>query len=322
LFGSAYDRILELEDEGLVLNAIGQLRGTGYSMAGMQASQCGIPSTERSNSRILTEMQCLGDVLSKFGYLSDFFVGGNKEFAGIGAYYKKHGNFRVSGYSELTAGLDPSKIESIEVSGIVDDGFLFSAALQRHSQLLIQSEPFAMVVETSDPHGKPSFLAGRCSESGKAEQTGDVGLAVECTTGLATEFIRTIRQGQAALRPDRPLRIVVLSDHLNHASSELAVRAEFEGFNTVLLLGDPAYAGRVIDRVGSMVDVYPTILDWLGFAKKPVAAGIGRSLLSDPPTLAENIGLTRETLSKIKDEEFLLRMLSVPYPVAPAPPSQ
>jgi phosphoglycerol transferase len=322
VFGDAYDPVAGLHAESLVLKSVGQMRGTGFSMAGMMASQCGIPSIERPGSRVLARMECLGDVLTRFGYLKDFFVGGDKEFGGIRKFYEENGGFRVSGYSEITAEMDPSEVESVVVSEIADDELLFSVALQRHTQLLMQSDPFALVIETSGPHGKPSFLARRCSGSGMAEQTDDVGLAVQCTTELAFEFIRTIRQRQATLRSERPLRIVLLSDHLNHASAELAVRDEFEGFNTVLLLGDPAYAGRVIDRVGSMVDVYPTILDWLGFARQPVAAGIGRSLLSQPPTLAENISLTRETLSTMKEEDVLLHMLSAPYPVAPALPSQ
>lgn len=322
VFGDAYDSIAVLQGESLVLKSIGQMFGTGHSMAGMQASQCGIPSIERHGSRILTEMQCLGDVLANHGYLKDFFVGGDKEFGGIQQFYEEHDGFRVSGFKEITAEMDPSQIESVAVSRIVDDETLFSVALQRHTQIMMQTEPFALVIETSGPHGAESFLARRCSDSGKVEKTADVGRSVKCTAELAFEFIRSIRQRQAALRSDRPLRVVLLSDHLNHASSNLPVRSELDGFNTVLLLGDPAYAGHVIDRVGSMVDVYPTILDWLGFARQPVAAGIGRSLLSERPTLAENIGLTHETLSTMKKEEVLLHMLGAPYPVAPEQPSQ
>jgi phosphoglycerol transferase len=322
VFGDVYDPVAGLDAESLVLKSVGQIRGTGFSVAGMMASQCGVPSVEDRSLRVFAKIECLGEVLSKFGYLNYFFVGGDKEFGGIRKFYEENGGFRVSGYSEITAEMNPTQIESAAVYKIADDELLFSAALQRHAQLLMQSDPFALVVETSGPHGIPSFLARRCSGSGKAEKTDDVGLAVQCTTELALEFIHTIRQSQAAFRSDRPLRIVLLSDHLNHASDELAVSTEFEGFNTVLLLGDPAYAGRVIDRVGSMVDVYPTILDWLGFARKPVAAGIGRSLLSEPPTLAENIGLTRETLSTMKEEDVFLQMLSAPYPVAAEPPSQ
>jgi phosphoglycerol transferase len=322
VFGDAYAPIAGLHAESLILKSVGQIRGTGYSMAGMMASQCGIPLTERKNSRVISEMECLGDVLNSFGYVKDFFVGSDSEFAGIREFYEKHGAFKVVGLEELFNTKLHGTNDTSVVYGVADDQAVFSAAAERHLQLLTSPAPFALVVETTGPHGKPSYLARRCSGSGKAEAVDDVGLAAQCTTALATEFISTIRQRQAELRPNRPLRIILLSDHLNHASSVLSVSAEYEGFNTVLLLGDPDYAGRVIDRVGSMVDVYPTILDWLGFARQPVAAGIGRSLLSEPPTLAENIGLTRETLSAMKEEEVFLQMLSAPYPVAPDPASQ
>jgi hypothetical protein len=60
----------------------------------------------------------------------------------------------------------------------------------------------------------------------------------------------------------------------------------------VIFLGGPDRPG-VIDRAGSMPDVFPTLLEWLGWADGPVAAGLGRSLLSDPMTLVEEFGKAR-----------------------------
>jgi phosphoglycerol transferase len=114
--------------------------------------------------------------------------------------------------------------------------------------------------------------------------TRTVGLLIDEVTG----FLDHIRAEQAAT--GRDLRIVLLSDHLNHTATLPKAGEGFAGFNTVILCGDPQRRGEVIDKPGSMVDVFPTLLDWLGWSDA-AAAGLGRSLLSDAPTLVEEFGI-------------------------------
>jgi len=314
VYGNSFEHIEALQSEALTLSSIGQLHGTGYSVAGMVTSLCGIPPVAPQHEYILAEATCLGDILRDFGYVREFFVGGNKEFGGIRLFYEEHGDFRVTGIEELRELGPPVFMDSAVVSEIADDEAVFSAALHRHAQIASIPQPLAMVVETSGPHGVPNYLSRSCSGTGKAEETDDAGMSVHCTTGLALSFIRTVQQRQAALRPDRPLRIIVVSDHLNHAAERLPAWEGIKARNTVLLAGDPRYDGRVIDRVGTYADVYATVLDWLGFAQRPVAAGIGRSLLSAPPTLAENIGLQKEDLQDLSERAVYLKMLRAFYP--------
>ena len=43
-----------------------------------------------------------------------------------------------------------------------------------------------------------------------------------------------------------------------------------------------------------MIDVYPTLLDWMGWLEdEEKRAGMGASLLSSDPTLVEELGLER-----------------------------
>ena len=46
-----------------------------------------------------------------------------------------------------------------------------------------------------------------------------------------------------------------------------------------------------VAKPGAMIDIYPTILDWMGLSVEPHAAGLGRSLLRDAPTVAEVHGI-------------------------------
>lgn len=314
VYGDSFEHIEALQSEALNFSSVGQLHGTGYSVAGMITSLCGIPPVFPPHEYILAEATCLGDIFRDFGYLREFLVGGDKEFGGIRVFYQEHGDFRVTGIDELRQLGPPVFSESAVVAAIADDEVVFSAALSRHAQIMSIPQPIAMVIETSGPHGVPNYLSRSCSGTGKAKETEDAGMSVRCTTGLALSFIRTIQQRQAAVRPDRPLRIVVVSDHLNHAAESLPAGEGFEDRNTVLLAGDPEYNGRVIDRVASNADIYATVLDWLGFAQRPVAAGIGRSLLSETATLAENIGLRKEDLRDLSEKTVFLNMLRAFYP--------
>lgn len=59
-----------------------------------------------------------------------------------------------------------------------------------------------------------------------------------------------------------------------------------------------------IDKLGSMLDVFPTVLDWLGLLNDVSGAGIGRSLLSDTPTLTEELG--QQEIGTILSRDALL----------------
>jgi hypothetical protein len=184
LFGDAYAPVAALEPEALTLTGVGQSEGTGWSMAGIVASQCGVP--------------------------------------------------------------------------LLPHGFLY------RNNYTIQRD----------------FMVGQtCRADDLAREAG-------CTLRLAAEFVADI-SARSVIR-DRQLAIVLLSDHLNH-SSMMARRLPYGARrNTVLMIGGPR-AGEVIARDASMMDVYPTVLAWLGFVAPDAGAGLGRSLLGDRPTLTEDI---------------------------------
>lgn len=166
---------------------------------------------------------------------------------------------------------------------------VLDTARKVHRDLAAGDQPFALIVETVGPHGPKGCLSRRWTNSGKAEETHDISRVVESLVEEVMEFLSDIR----AVRPvrGRDLRVVLLSDHLNHIARLPFAGAEHAGFNTVILWGDPARKGEVIDKPGSMIDVFPTLLDWLGWSEAPASAGLGRSLLSAPPTLVQEFGI-------------------------------
>lgn len=74
---------------GLDFTATAQLPGTDYTIAGMVASQCGIPlfapfegNASSSLSSFYPQSLCLGDILKNSGYQNWFIQGADLRFGG------------------------------------------------------------------------------------------------------------------------------------------------------------------------------------------------------------------------------------------------
>ena len=295
-YPGAYDPLRMLEPDALTFVNVGQIIGTGWSLAGMVASQCGVPLLPRGLiglnnfgvvERFLPRLTCLTDVLGERGYAMDYIVGADEGFAGIDTFYRTHGvaePLGLAGFRRLHA---PDVIEAALVGWVLDDQLTFDTARLRLAGLLHAPAPFLQIVETIGPHGVNGYLSRRCTRSGRAEQSTDIVATARCTLEDTLAYITDLRRAHVEAARGRPLRIIVLSDHLNHSPFPLAVRPELALANTVMLIGETG-SGRVIDTTGSMIDVYPTILEWLGFTAPGTSAGLGRSLLtaSEPSLVA------------------------------------
>ncbi|MCU8669993.1 phosphoglycerol transferase I, partial [Klebsiella pneumoniae] len=84
-----------------------QLPGTDYTIAGMVASQCGIPlfapfegNASASVSSFFPQNICLGDILKNSGYENYFVQGANLRFAGKDVFLKSHGFDHLYGAEE------------------------------------------------------------------------------------------------------------------------------------------------------------------------------------------------------------------------------
>lgn len=297
IFGDAFAPIIALKPDALAFTRIAQIAGTGWSVAGMVASQCGVPALPKGLldarkmdvvEQFMPSVTCLGDLLAPLGYSSEFVVGSQKEFGGILKLYNNHAVEAVIGWDEIKAVMPKAEFDAADLGWVLDDQILFDAARISHTKMLADPNPYALIIQTTGPHGKSGLLARICAADGRAQVSNDMRLMAHCTASLATAFIKEAQQLQAAR--GRPLRILLLSDHLSHAGTLPGVGSEFAGFNTVMMIGGPG-AGEVNDAFGAMTDIFPTFLEWAGLAQSPVAAGIGRSLLSDPPSLLAERGL-------------------------------
>ena len=116
LFPGLADELNALRTDSIDFSNTQQLPGTGYTIAGMVASQCGIPlfapfdgNASSAVSTFYPENVCLGDVLKAAGYSNYFYQGAELAFAGKDTFLKSHGFDHVYGFKELREQVaDPS----------------------------------------------------------------------------------------------------------------------------------------------------------------------------------------------------------------------
>ncbi|BBI58719.1 hypothetical protein HSBAA_00250 [Vreelandella sulfidaeris] len=122
LFEDAYADLNALGERGAVFEGVRQMDNTGWTMAGMIASQCGVPlmpagllhdSQFEPLSKVVPGVDCLGDILAAQGYQLSYLGGASTQFAGKGLFYRGHHFDTVRGREDLEPLLeDPEYVNS------------------------------------------------------------------------------------------------------------------------------------------------------------------------------------------------------------------
>lgn len=205
-----------LKNEGLDFSHTMQLPGTDYTIAGMVASQCGIPlfapfegNASASVSSFFPQNICLGDILKNSGYQNYFVQGANLRFAGKDVFLKSHGFDHLYGAEELkTVVADPSYRNDW---GFYDDTVL-DEAWKKFEALSRSGQRFSLFTLTVDTHHPDGFISRTCNRKrydydGKPNQSFS---AVSCSQENIAEFINKIKASPWF----KDTVIVVSSDHL------------------------------------------------------------------------------------------------------------
>jgi phosphoglycerol transferase len=274
-----------------------QAPGTGWTIAGMVASQCGVPLKPLGvfGENLLGEMasgflpraRCLGDVLKDSGYRNVFLGGASAAFAGKARFLRTHGYDEVRGREDWAAAHPALAMNDWGA----DDDFLFDQALQRLRELKATGQPFNLTLLTLGLHPPAGYLSPRCERP-----HGDMRDAVLCTAALIRRFLDAAHEQH--LLDDTV--VLVVGDHLS-ARSELSPGLQTVDDRTIynrLSTPEPVVANRAkIDHF----DLYPTLLAALGFQLGDGGLALGcsaigtvgcRSLVDDPTAVA---GLRRRS---------------------------
>ncbi|MCK0510338.1 sulfatase-like hydrolase/transferase [Aromatoleum buckelii] len=279
LFGrDLLERLNAYKSRAITFDDYRQMPGAHFTIAGIVATQCGLPlksvalfggNTQGEQiDRFLPRAHCLGDILAGAGYTNVFLNGSSLVFGGVGNFFRDHHYAKVLGREEWV-GLG-EKPETMSGWGLHDDD-LFRRARDELGVLMKAKRPFNLTVLTIDTHHPYGHLSSRCAREGRSDFDG----IVECTAGQVADFIDHIA---AKGWMDR-VAIVVQGDHLamgNTSYDKLVSNPHRTIFN--LLIGGDRKLVKNTDEV-THFDMLPTMLDLVGLRVEGQRAGLGYSAI-------------------------------------------
>ncbi len=255
-----------LRGEGLDFSGFQTFSGATYTIAGMFASQCGVPlfsspfagldaiaGNDTDTTTFHPKIACFGDVLHKAGYTQVYLGGAPISFSNKGLFYRLHGFNQALGLRQLEATHD-GKLP--EAGWGLYDSALFSVALQRYEQLEAARKPFNLSLITLDTHppdGRPSPGCPRYAASSNSMLQ-----AVHCTDYLVGRFVAAL-----AKQPDwKNTIVVIMSDHLMMRNDAQRLYPKSYDRRPSLLVLNAGQGVRPV-RMYHM-DVAPTLLSLMG----------------------------------------------------------
>ncbi len=290
LFPGLTSELKKIEKESISFENIFQVYATGWTIAGMTASQCGIPLVTPTGGNAMSGFKenflpmatCLGDILHDEGYMLEYYGGSSLEFAGKGNFYTSHSFEKVQGKEELKSSLeDPSYMTGW---GLYDDSLL-EIVYDEFESLSQKSKPFGLFALTLDTHHPNGHLSKQCRENNIVYEDGSNSMlnAVKCSDYLLSKFIHKILASPYA----EDTVIVVSSDHL--AMPNVAYDKLEKGNRRNLLMvidGSKNTSPKHVAAKGTMLDVAPTLMSILGYTSPQM--GLGRDLLSEQSLIIED----------------------------------
>ncbi|MGU3575803.1 sulfatase-like hydrolase/transferase [Brucellaceae bacterium C25G] len=294
----------QLASSGLAAEGLRQVTNTGWTMAGFMTSQCGVPLQPRGLYRgnnfskqknFFTGIYCLPDILSANGYYVEFMNGGDRNFAGLGAYLDSHPFNRTTHYENY----EQLAVDYNSYWGLYDDT-LMELAESRIEELYKDHQPFAFFMATIGGHASTGFPTRTCEENLPHGNLTGMQYAIKCSGYHIQKTIDALREKGLL----ENTIVVVHNDHLimdNPHSDELN---RFNRMNYFAVVGD-GIKPQVIKREAAMFDLFPTVLELLGMPLQEGRAAVGRSLFNSKKNMMEELG--HDKLNEIISKDRALR---------------
>lgn len=278
LFPGMLKGLKEIEKDSVSFSNLHQSSFTGWTIAGMVGSQCGIPLFTPSGGNDLISFEnflpgakCLGDILDSYNYDLTYVGGASLDFAGKGHFYKSHGFRNIKGRNELIGTIKDKKY--INSWGLYDDSLIL--AIERELNNLSKNDkPYGLFSLTLDTHHPNGHLSESCKNIPvpAIAKNNPILLSVNCSDFLISRFIKKINENPKF----NETVIVIASDHLAMKNSASFILKNGHRRNLLMILNS-GHPPKIIDTFGSTLDIGTTILDLIGFTGK---IGLGENLLS------------------------------------------
>jgi phosphoglycerol transferase len=253
--------------------------GTNWTMAGMVASQCGIPlrptyhnTLLAMGTAVLPSAICLGDILHKLHYTQYYLVGPDLKFGGMDIFYRAHGYDFAYGRDELKLLGGNLKLDNGWGDGPHDDTLLNQAQVFFETAMKTQ-QPIAFTILTTDNHAPNGIPSPRCNLQQSQNQLAGT---YKCNAKFIANFIKSL----AAKGLLKNTVVVIMGDHPFQVNRETKLPFA-EPRNVYFKILEPE--NRLPTRPSmTHYDVAPTILDALNITINPNAQyGLGHSLFSN-----------------------------------------
>lgn len=284
LFPGLMPNMEKLEKKALSFTNIWQPYGAAWTIAGMVASQCGIPLVTSSPhsmngvDQFLPLATCLGDILKQNNYYLSYLAGASLKFQGKGNFYRTHGFDKVRGKNSLSHEL--SNPDYMSGWGLYDEN-LFELLKKEYKILSEKHNPFGLFTLNLDTHHPDGIKSKTCEGIVYKDGKNPILNSVHCLDKMVADFIDFIKNTEHA---DNTL-IVINSDHIAHKNTAWDILEKGERRNLFMVIDPSKKLNKKIPKMGTTLDVAPTILALLGAENTDL--GFGRNLLSDQKPLIQ-----------------------------------
>lgn len=273
--------------------------GTTWTIAGITGKLCGIPlnmpmGIDEHHGKLPTYLphaKCLMDVLAGKGYNQLYAQGSSGDFTQKRTFWTDHGDV---GFHDIEYYRSVGRIsENYNVFWGFEDRKLYGFAKEELDSLAGLGKPFAFYMLTVDTHQPFGYLDDSCKIALK-----NVGLevkddnrfpaALRCASMQLASFVEWIKEQPWS----ENTVIAIMGDHTSPMLSNKAGLASTDSVYWTNFIVNSAVADEAYHRGRSYssLDMFPTLLESMGFELEGRSIGLGRSLYADKPTLLEIYG--------------------------------
>ena len=266
--------------------------GTSWTIAGITGKLCGIPlnmpmGINEYHGKLPTYLpraKCLMNVLADYGYNQVYMQGSSGDFTQKRAFWTAHGNVAVH---DIEYYKNIGKIpEGYHVFWGFEDRKLYKFAKEELDSLSILNKPFALYLLTVDTHQPEGYLDDSCATEFPASEKPYL-RALRCASKQLDNFLAWAKEQKWY----NNTTISVMGDHtLEMLSDKANVPLTDSLYWTNFILNSSKTAPPKKTHNYSSFDIFPTLLEAMGYQLEGRSIGLGKSLYSNEPTVLEQYG--------------------------------
>lgn len=267
LFPDLMPKLSKLSEDAVQFTDVFQVPGTGWTIAGLVASQCGLPFNvkyfdgQEANVALAAidepfkDEICLGDILDAYGYETIFMGGAELSFAGKGSFLAANGYDQVLGLKQLHPEMENPDYR--HGWGLYDDSLL-ELASKRIDALQASGEPYMLSMLTVDTHQPKGHIPKDCTPYREDEPMLN---AIHCSDRVIGDFIESLLK-----REDMDDTVIMLfSDHLaNNNTIYDRLDAHASRRRLAWMMWGKDLAPKTIAASATHFDATPTALEAMG----------------------------------------------------------